>query len=106
MPVTIQSNTSSEFHFSEELTIYTAAETMEAIRPELKKNLPVQLNLSEVTEIDAAGLQILLAIKLHADSNAQDFKINGRSEPVTELLELGDLAGYFGEPVVLSATAA
>lgn len=105
MSVTIQSTTHSELVFSEELTIYTAAETMQVIQEELKKMLPIKLNLSEVSEIDAAGLQILLAIKLHADLIHQDLTITGLSDPVAELLALGDLAGYFGEPVVLSAAA-
>lgn len=105
MSVTIQSNTHSELVFTDELTIYTAAETMETIRPELKKMLPIRLNLSEVAEIDAAGLQILLAIKSHAASANQELTIDGQSDAVMELLALGDLAGHFGEPVVFSAAA-
>lgn len=107
MPVAVESTKSlTKLDFSGELTIYTASETMDVVKTALKSALPIQLDLSEVSEIDAAGLQILMAIKLHSTLHGVAFNLTGCSEVVTEFLGLADLAGFFGEPIVLSGIPA
>ncbi len=107
MPVAVESTKSLiKLAFAGELNIYTASETMDVVKTALKNALPIQLDLSEVSEIDAAGLQILMTIKLHSTLHGVAFNLIGCSEAVTELLGMADLAGFFGEPIVLSGIAA
>ena len=107
MPVIINTTKEScNLHFSGELNIYQAAELMAQIKAELKKDTPLNLDLSEVDEIDASGLQILIALKVHAISYGQPLNMLSLSDSVMELLELSDLAGFFGATVVLTDIAA
>ncbi|MFG1926582.1 lipid asymmetry maintenance protein MlaB [Cryptosporangium sp. NPDC048952] len=47
----------------DELTIVTAAETRERLVPYLKTGTALELDLSAVSDIDTAGLQLLLAAR-------------------------------------------
>lgn len=107
MPVAIShTQERSALNFSGELNIYLAAETMAQIKAELKSDLPIQVDLSEVDEIDAAGLQVLIALRLFAISHGLPFSVVAQSDVVMELLEMSDMAGFFGATVVLSEIAA
>jgi anti-anti-sigma regulatory factor len=49
-----------------ELTIVTAAETLDRLKPYLSTGAPVELGLAGVTDIDTAGLQLLLQARREA----------------------------------------
>lgn len=49
-----------------ELTIYTAAETKEKLVALLQGEQPIEIDLSQVGEIDTAGLQLLLLARREA----------------------------------------
>lgn len=103
MPVTINTDDAHcALHFSGELSIYTAEEHMTHIRSGMRRDLPVHVDLSAVDEMDAAGLQILVAVKSHAVAHGQSFHLLAQSQAVMELLELSDMAGFFGAAVVIS----
>ncbi|BEV07527.1 MULTISPECIES: STAS domain-containing protein [unclassified Methylophilus] len=107
MPVMIDTNEARcALTFSGELNIYNAAETMAQVKAELSKTLPLHLELAEVDEVDAAGLQILMAIRLHALSHGVDFQLANPSDAVMDLIELSDTAGFFGITQVLTEVAA
>ncbi|MCK5191926.1 MAG: STAS domain-containing protein, partial [Methylococcales bacterium] len=50
----------------DEMTIYSALEQKNQLSHHLKADQELQINLSEVSEIDSAGLQILLFLKQEA----------------------------------------
>jgi anti-sigma B factor antagonist len=59
----------------------------------------VQLDLSGVSEIDSAGLQLLLLTKRTALARHKQLLLLGKSAAVSDALELLRLTSYFGEPV-------
>jgi anti-sigma B factor antagonist len=76
-----------------EMTVYTAAalydEVLAAIDTHAQTNM---LDLSEVTEIDTAGLQILLVACRRARELGRELQIVAVSLAVNEVLELVQLA--------------
>ncbi|MGN5149033.1 STAS domain-containing protein [Aeromonas enteropelogenes] len=85
----------------DDVTIYTVAELKEALSPLLHQGQELELNLANVTEIDSAGLQLLLAAKKTALANGYPLHLVWHSHVVLELLELCQLSGFFGDPTLL-----
>jgi len=86
-----------------EMTISRVAELKEQIMPTLLQAGEVEIDLSGVTEIDAAGMQLMLAAKL--ESIVRDVKLAfiGHSQVVQDVLDLCDLGSFFGDPMVISS---
>jgi len=84
-----------------ELTIYTALELKEKLLAGLAEAEALELDLSEVGEIDAAGLQLLVMIKQQATETGKALSFTGHSPVVVELLDLSGLAGFFGDPLLI-----
>ena len=83
-----------------EMSIYNAALLKEQLQAFLKEKGGLELNLSKVTELDGAGVQLLLATKKEALANRQTLSLTHPSAPVLdvlELLELLELVTYFEE---------
>ena len=86
-----------------ELTIYAAAELKEGLVGAVGECAEMEINLSAVSDIDTAGLQVLVLAKRHAAATNKALHLVGHSRPVMELLELYDMAALFGDPVVIPA---
>ena len=71
-----------------ELTIYTAAETLTQLRERLAEHQACALDLSEVTEIDGAGLQLLLWLRETARARGIELRLVAHSPVVAEVLAL------------------
>lgn len=84
-----------------ELTIFTAQACKEQLLAALAGGEAVEVDLSAVTEIDSAGLQLLIAAKREAAARNQALQFAGHSSPVVDLLDLCNLAGHFGDPVLM-----
>jgi anti-anti-sigma factor len=84
-----------------ELTIYTVTELKDKLLSELAKAEKMALDLSEVSEFDAAGLQLLVTIKKEAEALGKVLEMTGHSPVVVELLDLSGLAGFFGDPLLI-----
>ncbi len=85
-----------------ELSIYRAGELKQAL---LNEPRPVQVDLSGVTEIDTAGVQLLMLAKKTALAQQREFRLVAHSPSVTEVFELLDLAAYFNDPLVIDERA-
>ncbi|MGZ8158969.1 MAG: STAS domain-containing protein [Methylobacter sp.] len=83
-----------------ELTIYTALEQKEKLLTALAAAGELELDLSGVGEIDAAGLQLLVMIKQQAAALGKVLRFTGHSPVVLDLLDLSGLAGFFGDPLL------
>ncbi|MDP1772997.1 MAG: STAS domain-containing protein [Methylobacter sp.] len=83
-----------------ELTIYTALELKDKLLTGLSTAEELELDLSEVGEIDAAGLQLLVMIKQEATAVGKSVRFTGHSPVVLDLLDLSGLAGFFGDPLL------
>ncbi len=84
-----------------ELTIYTALELKNKLMTGLSTSEELELDLSEVSEIDAAGLQLLVMIKQKAGALGKVLRFSGHSQVVLDLLDLSGLAGFFGDPLLI-----
>ena len=70
---------------------------------QLKADHELNINLAGVSEIDSAGLQILLFLKQEATAKNSILILSHHSEAVVEVLTLLNLTAHFGDPIVISA---
>jgi anti-anti-sigma factor len=80
--------TTSVLTFSSEMTIYTAVDSLHRLREHIATHDAVWLDLSQVKEFDSAGLQIVLAARLFAESHAMSFGVVSYSDVVKDVLDL------------------
>jgi anti-anti-sigma factor len=76
-----------------EMTIFRAAELKPLL---LATPAPTAVDLSEVTEIDSAGLQLLLVARREALAQQREFHLVAPSRAVVDLLALLELSALFG----------
>jgi anti-anti-sigma factor len=82
------------------LDIYAAAQVRERLADLIAQHPLIELQLAEVDEIDASGVQILLAAKQQASNLEHSLRLSAHSPAVIDALELCGLLAYFGDPVV------
>lgn len=85
-----------------ELTIYEAEGLRDELLTALDGHSALELDLSSVSEIDTAGLQVLMALKKTGRGRGVPVTLSHHSESVTRAIHLFDLAQYFGDPMVLT----
>jgi len=88
-----------------ELTIYTAAELKSKIVAAFAAAQPIEIDLSQVDEIDSAGLQLLILAKREAAAADKPLTLVKHSQAVVECLDMCNLTTEFGDQVILPATA-
>ncbi len=99
MPIICQADTSTpHLGIEGEMTIYTAAQLYAELVPFLALASPLDIDLSQVTEIDGAGLQLLMLAKRETLRTGVALQLSGHSQVVLEVFELCDLAGTLGHP--------
>jgi len=81
------------------MTIYRAVELQHALLAELERRELFELDLSKVSEIDSAGVQLLLFARQVARAKNKELRLCGHSPAVLEVFELLNLACYFGAPL-------
>jgi anti-anti-sigma factor len=91
-----------------ELTIYVAAEMkprLAALLDEIAQSSQRlgEIDLSQVSEIDSAGLQLLLLAKREAATRGAALALCGHSQAVIDCLDMCDLGATFGDPIVIAA---
>lgn len=80
---------SSPFRIDGEFTIYRAAElaaAMKAALAELPAGGAFEVDLSGVTEMDSAGVQLLVAARRSTDESGRTLRVAGHSPAVAEVL--------------------
>lgn len=85
---------------SGELTIYTAAEIKAALATTMADSSEFEVDLAGITEIDTAGLQLMLIAKRNPGKNV---RFVNHPEPVLRLVDLANLGGALGDPLFISA---
>lgn len=87
-----------------EFTIFTAADCKKRLLDALKEaGDEIEIDLSEVTEIDSAGLQLMVLAKIEGNLRGKTVRFAGHSAAVLDLLDLCDLSGFFGDPLLISS---
>lgn len=99
--------TSSVLSIAGELTIFTAAANktrlIEAICD--GSDAELEVDLADVTEIDTAGLQLMVLAKREAAALGRTLRFSGHSTAVLDIIDLTGLAGFFGDPVLIRSNA-
>ena len=94
--------TSSLLRIDGEFTIYRAAELAAAMKTALAAVADggtLDLDLSEVVEMDSAGVQLLLAASRSAVTSGRALRLTARSAVVDEILTILQLTALFGDVV-------
>ncbi|MES2878529.1 MAG: STAS domain-containing protein [Pseudomonadota bacterium] len=83
-----------------ELTIFRAMELKPVL---LAEPAPLEIDLSGVTEIDTAGVQLLMLAKKTAQAAKRELRLVAHSPAVIEVFELLNVAAYFDDPLVMAS---
>lgn len=86
-----------------ELTIYRAAELKVTVLEALRAARALEIDLSGVTELDTAGLQVLMLARQSAAADQRALRLVRHSPAVAEIFEMLDLAAFFGDAVPIHA---
>jgi anti-sigma B factor antagonist len=81
-----------------ELSIFKVADLRQRLLEAISDGTEVDVDLSHVSEIDSAGIQLLVAAKREAATRSKLLHFTGYSPAVSDIIELCNLAGHFGEP--------
>jgi anti-sigma B factor antagonist len=84
----------------DEMTIYTASEHKESLRAQLLDSNDIEVDLAGVSELDSAGLQVLMMFKSECEKAKKEVRYIHHSTAVISVLELLNLD--FGDPIILS----
>lgn len=88
-----------------EMTIYQAADIKNELMGHLVSSEGVDIDLSAVSELDSAGLQLLILVKREATQAGKTLRLLSHSQAVLDVLDICNLTPYFGDPVVMSPSA-
>jgi anti-sigma B factor antagonist len=69
----------------------------------LRKTRVLEIELSGVTELDTAGLQVLMLAKQTAAATQRELRLVQHSPAVVEIIEMLDLVAFFGDAVLIHA---
>ena len=89
------------FPIEGDMTIFVVQELRDAIMPIISSNDEIEIDLSRVTEVDAAGMQLMVSAKLEAVLRGKSLLFFGHSKPVLEMIDLCDLGSFFGDQIII-----
>jgi anti-sigma B factor antagonist len=84
-----------------ELSIYTVAALRQQLLDALDGAQEVEVDLSDVGEMDSAGMQLMVAAKREAALRDKALRFSGHSPAVFDVLELCKLSGHLGDPLLI-----
>ncbi len=87
----------------DDLTIYNALPLKDRLLAALANAQELELDLSQVSEIDTSGFQLLVLTKREAQRQAKTLRLVAHSAAVREVLDLYNMVGYFGDPLLIPA---
>lgn len=85
-----------------EMNIYRAEELKQTLLASVEKAPVLEVNLAAVTELDTAGVQLLMQARESAQTRKSELRLVAHSPAVVEVFELINLWPYFGDPRVAS----
>ena len=93
-------STTTPFRIEGELTIYRAAELAASLKAALEgvaAGDALDIDLAEVTEMDSAGVQLLMAARRSARDTQRKLRLHGHSPAVREVFDTLRLAAHFAD---------
>jgi anti-anti-sigma factor len=104
MSITIETHGTTEcVTLAGELTIFTVSEMWLSMLQLVREAEDIEINLQGITEIDTAGIQLLMLLKMEVEQRGRSARFVNHSTEVLDGIELFDLASYFGDPLVLKS---
>lgn len=85
----------------EDMTIYEAVAQKQQLLDALARANTLELDLSDVGNIDSAGFQLLALVKREATRQGKAAPIVAHSAAVSELLDFYNVVAQFGDPLLL-----
>jgi anti-sigma B factor antagonist len=106
MTVTMIQRSTEPGHFTieGEMTIYSAQELKDKLLASLDQCANMEIDLAGVSEIDSAGLQLLVMVKNEARARGKTLSIFKHSPAVLEVLAICNLEGFFGDAVLIHSS--
>ena len=92
-------------HIEGDMTINTAAALKKELMKLVAKPCEREIDLSEVSEMDTAGMQLLLLAKREAIRQNMPLRLTGHSRAVLGVIDTYNLAAYFGDPIWITGGA-
>ena len=86
-----------------DLTVYNAIDAKRKLLDAVHGTQKLELDLSQVGEMDTAGFQLLVLAKREAQKLERSLSIVAHSPAVREVIEFYNMVGFFGDPVVIPA---
>ena len=90
----------------EDLTIYHALEQKRLLLDALTSVDELEVDLSQVSEIDTAGLQLLILLKKEAQLAGKRIVFSAHSQSVRSVIDFCNLAAELGDPLIIPAAEA
>ena len=84
-----------------DMNIYSAPELKRQLLDHLGSAAELEINLSQVGEIDTAGFQVLCLARREAVKGGKTLRLTSHSPAVLEVMDVYHMAAYFGDPVVI-----
>lgn len=84
-----------------EMTIYHALELKQGLMQCLHDCAEMEVSLAGVNEMDTAGFQLLILAKREASRLGHPLRLTKHSPATLEVMDLLNMAAYFGDPVVM-----
>jgi len=105
MSVTMTQTTAQPCHLviEGEMTIYNVLELKDKLLAPLDQCAQMEIDLAGVSEIDSAGLQLLVMTKNEALARGKNLSIFGHSPAVLEVFGLCNLESFFGDTVMIGS---
>ena len=88
---------------TEDLTIYHALDQKNTLLDALAASDELELDLLPVSEMDTAGLQLLILLKKEAQRSGKRVSIVAHSQAVRAVIDFCNLATELGDPLVIPA---
>jgi anti-sigma B factor antagonist len=92
-------------HIEGAMTISNAAALKKDLMKHMAKPGEHEIVLTEVSEMDTAGMQLLLLAKREATRNDTSLRLTGHSPAVLGVMDTYNLAAFFGDPIWISGNA-
>ena len=86
-----------------ELSIFTAADICRQLLAALENAQEVEVDLADVSEMDSAGMQLMVAAKREAAQRERQLRFIRHSPAVFDVLELCNLSGQLGDPLLIQS---
>jgi len=92
-------------HIASDMTIRNAASLKKELMKHISKPCEREIDLSEVNEMDTAGVQLLVLAKREAIRHNMPLRLIRHSRAVFDAIDTYNLAAYFGDPIWISGRA-